>query len=91
MLIALVAWKLLGGSKPPPTTLADRGAIPLVSVIVPALQPVTANVTFTGAIQARYDMPIANEGDTGRIVGGLRRGGRPREARPDPGARSTTR
>ena len=25
-------------------------------------------MTFTGAIAARYDMPIANEGDTGRIV-----------------------
>jgi RND family efflux transporter MFP subunit len=25
-------------------------------------------VSFTGAIAARYDMPIANEGDTGRIV-----------------------
>ena len=68
-LIALLAWKLLGGAKTPPTMLADRGAIPLVSVIVPALQPVTANVTFTGAIQARYDMPIANEGDTGRVIG----------------------
>ncbi len=68
VLIALLAWKLLGGAKTPPTMLADRGAIPLVSVIVPALQPVTANVTFTGAIQARYDMPIANEGDTGRIT-----------------------
>jgi len=69
VLIALLAWKLLGGAKTPPTTLADRGAIPLVSVIVPALQPVTANVTFTGAIQARYDMPIANEGETGRVIG----------------------
>ncbi|HUL17862.1 MAG TPA: efflux RND transporter periplasmic adaptor subunit [Steroidobacteraceae bacterium] len=68
VLIALVAWKLLGGTKAPPTILADRGAIPLVSVIVPALQPVTANVTLTGAIQARYDMPIGNEGETGRIV-----------------------
>jgi RND family efflux transporter MFP subunit len=26
-------------------------------------------VTFTGAIAARYDMPIANEGETGRITG----------------------
>ena len=36
---------------------------------MPAVQAVTATVSFTGAIAARYDMPIANEGDTGRIVG----------------------
>ena len=63
-----LAWKLLGSHKAAATPLADRGAIPLISVIVPVVQPVTTNVTFTGAIAARYDMPIANEGDTGRIV-----------------------
>jgi RND family efflux transporter MFP subunit len=67
-LVALLAWKLLGGTKSPPSTLADRGNVPFISVIVPQVQPVTTNVTFTGAIAARYDMPIANEGDTGRIV-----------------------
>jgi HlyD family secretion protein len=68
LLVIGLAWKLFGGGKPTSTTLADRGAIPLVSVLVPALQAVTSKVTFTGAIAARYDMPIANEGDTGRIV-----------------------
>ena len=69
LLIALVAWKLFGGAaKPAQSTLADRGAIPLVTVIVPALQAVTSSVSFTGAIAARYDMPIANEGETGRVV-----------------------
>jgi HlyD family secretion protein len=68
LLIALLAWKLLAGGKAGPAPLADRTTIPLVSFIVPALQPVTSNVTFSGAIAARYDMPIANEGDTGRIV-----------------------
>jgi HlyD family secretion protein len=68
LLIALVAWRLLAGGAKPPAALADRGAVPLVSVIVPGRQSVTSNVTFTGAIAARYDMPIANEGDTGRIV-----------------------
>jgi HlyD family secretion protein len=67
LLIGLLAWKLLG-NRAAPIALADRGTIPLVSVIVPAPQPVTSNVTFTGAIAARYDMPIANEGDTGRVV-----------------------
>jgi len=69
LLVVLVAWKLFGGAgKSAQSTLADRGAVPLISVIVPALQPVTSSVSFTGAIAARYDMPIANEGDTGRIV-----------------------
>lgn len=68
VVIAFAAWKLMGGSKPPAGTLEDRGAVPLITVIVPALQAVTSNVTFTGAIAARYDMQIANEGDTGRIV-----------------------
>ncbi len=68
LVIALAAWKLMAGGAKPQAPLADRGGVPLVSVIVPGRQAVTSNVTFTGAIAARYDMPIANEGDTGRIV-----------------------
>ena len=67
-LILFGAWRLFGGHKAPPPPLADRSAVPLVSVIVPALQAVSSDISFTGAIAARYDMPIANEGDTGRIV-----------------------
>ena len=67
-LIGFFAWRLMSGGKPATTTLADRGAVPLISVVAPAVQAVTSNVTFTGAIAARYDMPIANEGDTGRIL-----------------------
>src|SRR5438309_2771131 len=59
----------MDGAPKTQTILADRGGIPLVSVIVPGEQSVTSSVSFTGAIAARYDMPIANEGDTGRIVG----------------------
>lgn len=68
-LVALLAWRLMAGAHKPQASLADRGGLPLVSVIVPGQQAVTATVSFTGAIAARYDMPIANEGDTGRIVG----------------------
>jgi HlyD family secretion protein len=68
LVVAVLAWKLLAGAAKPQTALADRGGIPLVSVIVPGQQAVTSNVSFTGAIAARYDMPIANDGDTGRIV-----------------------
>ncbi len=68
-LVALLAWRLMAGGPKPGASLADRGGVPLVSVIVPGQQAVTASVSFTGAIAARYDMPIANEGETGRIVG----------------------
>ncbi len=67
-LILYVAYKLFGGHHDKATALADRATLPLVSVVVPNQQAVTSKVTFTGAIAARYDMPIANEGDTGRIV-----------------------
>jgi RND family efflux transporter MFP subunit len=36
--------------------------------MTPRVKPVTSTVSFTGAIAARYDMPIGNDGDTGRIV-----------------------
>jgi HlyD family secretion protein len=68
LLVLALAWKLMGGGPKAQSTLAERGGIPLVTVIVPGQQSVTSSVNFTGAIAARYDMPIANEGDTGRIV-----------------------
>ena len=49
-------------------TAGSEGAIPLVSATVPGLTPVTSTVTFTGTINARYDMPIGTEGETGRIA-----------------------
>jgi len=51
-----------------PATLASDQSIPLVSVMSPGVTAVTSNVTFTGAISARYDMPIGIDGDAGRIV-----------------------
>jgi HlyD family secretion protein len=50
------------------TPLADRTSMPLVSVMTPGVQPVATQVTFTGTIQARHELPIGNSGDTGRIV-----------------------
>ncbi|MGH8218745.1 MAG: efflux RND transporter periplasmic adaptor subunit [Steroidobacteraceae bacterium] len=44
------------------------GAVPLVSARAPGLNSVTATVSFTGAIDARYDLPIGTEGETGRIT-----------------------
>ena len=44
-----------------------RAAMPLVSVKAPGQSTITALVSFTGGIVARYDMPIGVEGDGGRI------------------------
>jgi RND family efflux transporter MFP subunit len=46
----------------------SQESIPLVSVIVPKVIPVTSTVTFTGTIFARNDIPIGVEGDAGRVV-----------------------
>jgi HlyD family secretion protein len=67
-LVALSVWRAMH-HKSALVPLADQQNIPLISVMTPGLKLVTSSVTFTGAIAARYDMPIANEGDTGRIVG----------------------
>jgi HlyD family secretion protein len=48
--------------------LAARTSTPLVSVVTPGVRPVTAEVTFTGTIQARHELPIGNSGDTQKIV-----------------------
>ena len=68
LLIGLITWRIMAGGGQHHDAIADRAGIPLVSVLVPGQQAVTSNVSFTGAIAARYDMPIANEGDTGRVV-----------------------
>jgi HlyD family secretion protein len=71
VVIALAAgaayWKMRS-SAALPSSLASRESIPLITVVVPTLKPVSTAVTFTGTIAARYDMPIGIEGDAGRIV-----------------------
>ena len=51
------------------TAAASVGAIPLVTARAPGLTAVSTTIEFTGAIYARYDMPIGTEGETGRITG----------------------
>jgi HlyD family secretion protein len=60
-------WATHRGGKAP-VALADQQTIPLITVLSPGVKSVTSSVTFTGAIFARYDMPIGNDGDTGRVV-----------------------
>lgn len=67
--IAAALWMYRSSTPAAPTTLAEQQNIPVVSVTSPGVRGVTTNVTFTGAISARYDMPIGVDGDAGRIVG----------------------
>ena len=67
LIAAIVLWRALH-PRAPLVPLAEQQSTPLISVMTPGLRSVTSSVTFTGAIAARYDMPIGNDGDTGRIV-----------------------
>ena len=66
--IAVAAWMHYSAPPMATATLAKDPSIPLVSVMSPGVTAVTSDVTFTGAISARYDMPIGIDGDAGRIV-----------------------
>jgi HlyD family secretion protein len=66
--VAAAVWMSRASTASVTTTLASQQSIPLVSVMSPGVTAVTSNVTFTGAISARYDMPIGIDGDAGRIV-----------------------
>jgi HlyD family secretion protein len=54
-----------GGAAPSTPTAAE--AAPLVTAVPPGRSPYTVTVSFTGAIVARYDMPIGVDGEGGRI------------------------
>ncbi len=61
--IAIVAFTR-ASSKPATTAGAE---IPIVTALPPGRSAYTLTVSFTGAIVARYDMPIGVDGETGRI------------------------
>lgn len=66
--VATAVWMSRASTPKAVTTLATQQDIPLVSATSPGVSAVTSNATFTGAIAARYDMPIGIDGDAGRIV-----------------------
>lgn len=66
--VGAAIWMSRASTTKPLAPLADRTSIPLVSVMTPGVQPVATQVTFTGTIEARHELPIGNSGDTGRIV-----------------------
>jgi HlyD family secretion protein len=45
----------------------QEGSTPLVSASAPGVSAITTTVAFTGTINARYDMPLGTEGETGRV------------------------
>jgi HlyD family secretion protein len=67
--VGFILWRGHTAADPAVAALATKQAIPLVSVTSPGVTSVSSNVTFTGTISARYDMPIGIEGDAGRIIG----------------------
>jgi HlyD family secretion protein len=66
--VGAALWMSRASAPKPIAPLVDRTSVPLVSVMTPGVQPVESQVTFTGTIQARHELPIGNSGDTGKIV-----------------------
>ncbi len=65
LLAALLGWRLHAGRAPAVTA---REVAPLVTVSVARLAPVTANVSFSGSLRARYEMPVGAEAESGRVA-----------------------
>jgi HlyD family secretion protein len=65
VLAVLISVNRTADSKPEVSATEDR---PLVSVVIPALQSINSTVSFTGALVARYDIPISAEGEGERIT-----------------------
>src|ERR1700722_13423075 len=66
--VAALGAAIYFGAKRRSGSTSTEGAIPLVSAAVPGVSAITTTVAFTGAINARYDMPIGTEGETGRVA-----------------------
>jgi len=66
VLAAILAARFMGAGGPAAGG-APNAPVPLVSVVSPGLKAVTATVTFTGTVNARYDVAMGVEGEGGRI------------------------
>lgn len=64
---ATALWMRFATQSPAVAPLADRHSVPLVSVLVPGVRPVSTQVMVTGTIAARHDLPIGDAGQAGRI------------------------
>ena len=70
LLLAIIAvvWATRSPSGLSPTVGAGNESLPLVTVMTPQSSVVKSTVTFSGAIWARYDIPIGVEDEGGRIT-----------------------
>jgi RND family efflux transporter MFP subunit len=70
LVVALAAGGWLLARSHAASAAQNKDAIvpPRVTVVIPTLGKVNATVSLTGLISARNDMPIGNEGDTGRVA-----------------------
>ena len=70
LLLAIIAvvWATRSSSGLTPAAGAGNESLPLVTVMTPRSSVVKSTVTFSGAIGARYDIPIGVEDEGGRIT-----------------------
>jgi HlyD family secretion protein len=66
--LAVGGWLLARSHAASAAQNKDAIVPPRVTVVIPQLGKVNATVSLTGLISARNDMPIGNEGDTGRVA-----------------------
>ncbi len=66
VVLALGAWLMFGRSAPAATPAAVT--VPTVSVVVPGISQVAADVTVTGSIAARRDSVVGVNGEGGRVT-----------------------
>jgi RND family efflux transporter MFP subunit len=65
--VAALLWSRYTRAPDPLVGQSQDNSVPVVSVTSPGSSAVTASISFTGALFARYDMPIGSDTDTGRI------------------------
>jgi RND family efflux transporter MFP subunit len=65
--VAALVWVRHVRAPGPRAGSATENSVPVVTVTSPGSRAVTARISFTGALAARYDMPIGSDTDTGRI------------------------
>jgi HlyD family secretion protein len=65
--VAALLWVRHVRTQSPAAATGTANSIPVVTVTTPGSRAVTSRITFTGALAARYDMPIGSDTDTGRI------------------------
>ncbi|MGC8521656.1 MAG: efflux RND transporter periplasmic adaptor subunit [Steroidobacteraceae bacterium] len=68
LLAGAAVWRHVMDKPAARVPLSDQPNVPLVSTLVPGIEPVNTQVMVTGTIAARHDLPIGDGGQAGRIV-----------------------